>query len=247
MGKIGALLITLSAGLAFFLGALIAALFKDKKKVAEFSIAMAFAVMLGVIILDLVPEAKELFSDISNRFRILSLIGFTLLGVALLKGLDYLIPNHHQVTKNKHEKHLFHIGLVTALALIGHNIVEGITIYSSYLVNNKLGILISLGVILHNIPFGIQISSNMDKDRIKAFLTLLLLLCSTILGALLIFIFNTNISDYFFGAIVSITLGMMIYIVLFELLKELVVNIKSKWSILGLISGFLIIILARFI
>ena len=249
MGKIGALLITFSAGLAFFLGALISALFKDKKKISEFSIAMAFAVMMGVIILDLIPETKELFGNMKTIYRLSTTIGFTLLGIILLKVFDIFIPNHdhNKVPKNKHERHLFHIGLITVVALIIHNIVEGVSIYSSYLADNKMGILLSLGVMLHNIPFGIQVTSNMAKDNVKTILALLLLSCSTIMGALAIFVLNTNISSYVLGSLISITLGMMIYIAIFELLEEFVINIKSKWSILGCLLGLVIVTLAKYI
>lgn len=246
MGKIGALLITLAAGLSFFLGALVPALFKNKNKISEFSIAMAFSVMLGVIILDLIPEALELFGNIKKAYRILAIAGFGILGISLLKILDIFVPDHdhNKVPKNKHEKHLYHIGLVTAIALLFHNIVEGISIYSSYLVDQKMGILLSLGVMLHNIPFGIQVSSNMSKDKIKSILILVLLSCSTLIGALCIFIFNASISSFVLGILISLTLGMMIYISVVELLGEVVVNLKNKTTIIGLISGFLVLALS---
>ena len=49
-------------------------------------------------------------------------------------------------------------------------------------------------------------------------------------------------------AIISIiTLGMLIYISLMELLPELLVNRKKKETIIGLLTGVIIIVISMFI
>lgn len=246
MGKMGALLIAFSAGLAFFLGALIVAFFKDKKKISDFAIAMSFAVILGVIILELIPEIKTLLAPIKPLFRYLLIIILTLGGILFVKILDILIPHHHYHNKGE-EKHLSHIGLVTAVALLGHNFIEGLSIYSAYILNPNLGILLSLGVIIHNIPLGMQITANMNKEGIKAYLLLLALTCATILGPLTIFVLNINLAPFWFGIFMTFSLGMLLYIVLFELLTEFVKNIKQKRSLIGFGCGLLVVFLGMFI
>ena len=47
--------------------------------------------------------------------------------------------------------------------------------------------------------------------------------------------------------LLSFTLGMLIYLTIFELLKEVVQNIKNKYTYFGFIIGIILIIILRFI
>ena len=61
---------------------------------------------------------------------------------------------------DKHElkENLIHIGLVTSVALILHNIIEGMAIYSSVLSDKSLGLAMTIGIGFHNIPLGMVIA-----------------------------------------------------------------------------------------
>lgn len=107
-----------------------------------------------------------------------------------------------------------------------------------------VGILMCIGVGLHNIPAGMVITSAIiQKNNKKTFLILSLLIFSTLIGGLFMMFLSKFINDFILGIFLSVTLGMLFYISVFELLPKVYTNIKNKTTILGLILGILIIIL----
>ncbi len=229
-----AILITLLSGLSFFIGYFITKFVKDEKKLIIFSVGFSFSVILGLIFLDLLPEVLETL----NNKLIIILCVFS--GIILLKLLDLVLPNHSHNSKIKN--HMEHIGVISAIALFLHNIIEGTAIYTNALNDIKLGIFMMLAVSFHNIPIGIQISSLIQNRKEKISLLSLLSL-SSIVGIIILIIFNVEFSDLLVGVLMSISLGMLIYISIFELLHEIIENINKKELKLGLISGIILILI----
>ena len=235
--NIQAICITLLSGLSFFIGYLITKLIKNEKKLIIFSIGFSFTIILGLIFFDLLPECIE---AIENKWVI---FGFTLLGILLLKALDLFIPDHeHEESKRK--DHMEHIGLISALALFIHNIIEGTAIYTASLTSLSIGIFTSLGVSFHNIPLGIQISS-LVKNKKEKIILLSLLSLSSILGIIVIKLLKITLTEYISGVLISITLGMLIYIAFFELLCELKENIKKKELLIGIMTSVILILVGH--
>lgn len=235
--NIQAIFITLLSGLSFFIGYLITKLIKDEKKLITFSVGFSFTIILGLIFTDLLPECLE-FTD--NKLIILI---FVILGILLLKILDLFIPDHeHEHTKKK--DHMEHIGLISTLALFIHNVIEGTAIYTATLSSISIGLFTSLGVSFHNIPLGIQISSLVKNKKEK--LTLLTILSlSSIFGVIILKLFKITLTSYISGILISITLGMLIYIAFFELLCEIKENMKKKELLIGIITGIVLILVSH--
>ena len=239
-----AFLATLIAGAFFLVGALLAFFGKNRKGLVEFSIGMAFSVMLLLLAFDIVPEVLELLEEKGTIFMYV----FIVIGIVTLKLIDILVPNHdHDEEIKTHDRHLKHIGIISSLALIVHNVIEGVGIYNIALVDFKAGLLMAIGVGLHNIPFGIEITATLNetkKNKTSVFLNILLLTLSTVFGAIIMMIFK-SINDFILGSLMSLTIGMIIYLVLFELLTELGTSKNKKYSTAGLITGvlFMVIIL----
>ena len=235
--NIKAIFITLLSGLSFFIGYLITKLIKDEKKLITFSVGFSFTIILGLIFTDLLPECLE-FTD--NKLIILI---FVILGILLLKVLDLFIPDHeHEHTKKK--DHMEHIGLISTLALFIHNVIEGTAIYTATLSSISIGLFTSLGVSFHNIPLGIQISSLVKNKKEK--LTLLTILSlSSIFGVIILKLFKITLTSYISGILISITLGMLIYIAFFELLCEIKENMKKKELLIGIITGIVLILVSH--
>lgn len=236
-----AFLATLIAGAFFLIGALLAYFGKNKKGLVDFSIGMAFSVMLLLLAFDIVPEVLELLEEKGTIFMYI----FIVIGIVLLKLIDILVPHHdHDKEIKTHEKHLKHIGIISSLALIVHNVIEGVGIYNIALVDFKAGLLMAIGVGLHNIPFGIEIAATLNetkKNKASVILNIILLTFSTVLGALVMMIFK-SISDFVLGSLMSLTIGMIIYLVLFELLMELGSSKYKKYSMTGLAVGVLFMV-----
>lgn len=235
--NIQAIFITLLSGLSFFIGYLITKLIKDEKKLITFSVGFSFTIILGLIFTDLLPECLE-FTD--NKLIILI---FVILGILLLKVLDLFIPDHeHEHTKKK--DHMEHIGLISTLALFIHNVIEGTAIYTATLSSISIGLFTSLGVSFHNIPLGIQISSLVKNKKEK--LTLLTILSlSSIFGVIILKLFKITLTSYISGILISITLGMLIYIAFFELLCEIKENMKKQELLIGIITGIVLILVSH--
>ena len=226
------LLITLLFGMTIFIGTLIILLTKDNKKILEISIGIAFSVLFLLIFLEVIPHTLE-------HIDYFSMIFYGLIGFCLLKLLDLFIPSHEH---SNHKNHISHIGIMASVALIIHNLIEGMVLYSTLQANLELGILLGIGIGLHNIPMGMVISSTLevaDFSKIKIILTSFLIFLATFMGGVVINLLG-SVSGYIIGVMFALTLGMLIYIVFFELLEHLKHQDKKN-NITGIIIGAIII------
>ena len=244
MNRVYGVILTLIAGVFFLLGGIISKKFKNKEALNHFSISLAFIIMLNLIFTDLIPETLELLEEYKTGSRIIMIISFIILGILILKILDYFIPDHHH-EHHEHEKnikehisHEKHIGTLTVISLILHNILEGFAIFGMSLNDFKLGIMICISVALHNIPLGTHIFSSLSLNKNKGLISILTL--SSLIGGI-IFLIVGDISNLVLAIVTSITLGMLIYIEIFELLPEMLHGIKKKETIIGIVLGLIIL------
>ena len=246
------LIFTLGTGIFMILGMIIVLLTKNNRKFVDFSISIAFSVMIMLIFGELLPEAIEEMSE-TYIFpkNILFVTIFVIIGILLLKILDLFIPDHNVDEKNTSElENLFHIGIVSSVALILHNIIEGMAIYSAVTKNPQIGFLVTIGVGLHNIPMGMVITSTLyqsNQNKKKTIFLVLLISLSTFLGGGIMHLFAKNISEIILGILLSITLGMLFYIVVFELFEEIKHNHDKKTTYTGIIIGILLFLITLFL
>lgn len=238
------LIITFILGLFILLGALIAFLSKNNKSFINFSIGLAFSVISLLVLLELIPHTIETLNNINKiSTSIIILIIFALSGIILLKILDHFIPNHH----GTHKHNLEHIGLLTAVALVLHNIIEGMAVYNIAEMSLSAGLLISIGIGLHNIPLGMIIASTIyqgNKSKKKTTYIILLISLSTFIGGLLMIFLKDYFNSQMQGIILSITLGMLIFISSFELLPKIIKTQDKKNIAKGMLLGIVFIIFA---
>ena len=244
------LILTLIAGIFFLIGGLISLKVKNKDKLNAFSIALALVIIINLLAMDLIPEIFELLESYSTSFKIMIMIAFGVLGILLLKVLDMFIPDHHhdhhenETNKQEHISHMKHIGTLTLISLVLHNILEGFAIAGMTVNNFKIGLMVCVSVALHNIPLGTHIFTSLDMKKNKLLVAILTL--SSLIGGIIFLAFGT-ISPLVLAIISIITLGMLIYISVLELLPELWTNRKKKETIIGLIVGIIIIIISRIV
>ena len=231
------LLIVLLFGLTIFIGTILV-LITNKKEIKELSLGIAFSVIVLLIVFELIPEALE-------HLNYLLVILFSLIGIIIIKLLDFLIPSHHHT---EDESHIYHIGIMTSIALVIHNLIEGMALYATLNSSVSLGVLTGIGIGLHNIPMGMVIGSTLyDKNKSikKTLLISLLISLSTFLGGLFIALFNI-INSYVTGILLSLTIGVLIYMAFFELLHHLK-HQNKKVTIIGLFIGILIFLISLLI
>ena len=243
------LTLTLLAGISILIGTLIVFLLKNNKKLTDFSISMAFGVMTTLLIFEMILESFELLSEkFPFSTNIIIVIALALIGILILKILDLFIPDHEHDAEISNQN-LFHIGLVSSIALILHNLIEGMAVYSTAMTDQSLGVLLTIGISLHNIPLGIMVTSTLYKannSKKKTVLVLLAIALSTLVGGLLMFALANVINDVVRGILLSITLGMLIYIILFELLSEMITIKDKKITFLGLAVGIITFLVTLF-
>ena len=241
-----ALLTTLLLGIFILIGSLIALVVNKKQKIVDFVVGLAFGIIVMLIITDLLPEIIE---TLSLKYIYIFLI-FTTVGFIILKILDNFIPDHEdkKMTKEDLNNNLVHIGIITSIALILHNIIEGMAIYSTIITETELGLMLTLGVGLHNIPLGMVISSTFyqsNQNISKTVLTIILVSISTFIGGLIMFFLElTTITDLILGILLSLTFGMLLFISFDELLPRIKTSKNKKTSYIGLLLGVIIIMIA---
>ena len=92
------LLVTLLLGIFILIGSLIAFIIKKKQKVIDFSLGLAFSVIIMLIILDIIPEIIE---NMKTKYIWLFLI-CVVIGYVILKVLDNFIPDHSEEKFSSH-------------------------------------------------------------------------------------------------------------------------------------------------
>ncbi|MEG1495651.1 MAG: ZIP family metal transporter [Bacilli bacterium] len=248
------LLLTLGLGLFIVIGALIVFLTKNNEKFITFSLSIAFGVMIMLIITDLFPESYEILkSTMSSIKALVILVTSSIIGFIVLFILDKFVPDHEDdLTTTKDDKgNMKHIGLVSSIALVIHNIVEGMAISLVVASNMQAGLVACIGVGLHNIPLGMVIAStfyksNQSKGKTMAIIAGIAL--STFLGGLLVYFFKpTTIPVLLEGISLSVTIGMLLFIIILELLPKIIHTKYKTITSIGVISGVLLLVITLFI
>lgn len=233
-------------GLCILIGSFISFKIKNKNKLLDFSISLALSVLLTLVFIDILPEAYELISSkFNNTYTFVIIFLLSLFGVLFLKYLDNFVPHHEHNGEGKRQV-LRHIAIVTTLTVGIHNLIEGMALYSAFVVSFKTGLVFSIGISCHNIALGLAITSEFDiasNNKKTTYLLMFALALANLIGAFLMMLFNFIIeSNILLGLIMAITLGMILYIVLFELLSLFIKTNSKKISLLGFLLGLLIMI-----
>ena len=236
------LFLTIISGFSTLLGIVpIFINYKNIKKIIVCSLSFASGVMFSISTFDLLIESFKIFNKIFGI--ILGLIVFLVLffvGIFIIR-----IINNNLKTDNELEK----VGVLSLVAIIIHNIPEGILTYMMTSIDYKLGLSLALAIALHNIPEGISISIPIyysTNSKIKAFFYTLIAALSEPFGALIAFIFFKDLNNkMIIGILFSLVCGIMIYLSLFDLIKEAKKYKENKllniFFIIGMLFMFLII------
>lgn len=154
-----------------------------------------------------------------------------------------------------HHVKLMRTGLFTALAITIHNFPEGVATFLAALDDPALGLPIAIAIALHNIPEGISVSVPIfyaTGNRRKAFIYSFLSGLAEPVGAgiayigMLLILGSSNgvIPPQFMGVMFGGVAGIMVYISLDELLPTSRAYGKGHDSLLGLISGMVVMALS---
>ncbi|MGN1164156.1 MAG: ZIP family metal transporter [Candidatus Ornithospirochaeta sp.] len=235
-----AMLTVFCLSLVFASGMLCAKLTAGKEHVEKFISSLSLGAMVGVAFLDLIPEIIEESGGGGIVWVLLSVAA----GIAVLKVLDHFVPEH-EGREESEEGNMTHIGIMSAIAIMLHNIVEGMTVYSVASQSVKSGFTLAFGVALHNIPMGAFIYSclkNEKKTKRNAILVASAL--STVLGGVLMMLLSSVLSPSFFSVLMSLALGMVLYIIFWELLPQAIKAKERKTVVFAFLLGLVLVLVS---
>lgn len=238
MREILPFILCLLAGLSTLIGGLFIYIKGNKNNIIKCSLAFASGVMLSVSIFDLLKESIIMFRNFPKKEVFLLITLFVIIGLIIPFFIDKTLPK-----KMNQNGKLYKLGIFVIIAIIIHNLPEGMITYITSETNIKLGISITIAIAMHNIPEGISIAMPIyyaTKNKKKALKLTFLSGMSEPLGALLAFIFLKNIiNNNIMGALFAIIAGIMSYISIIELLPAALKYKGKKKTIICFLIGIL--------
>lgn len=230
-----AFLITTLSGLSTMIGSLLIFYKKKTNNIISASLAFASGVMICVSITDLIPESVNLLMETFYYIPVILLcLIFVIIGILISMFIDKYLPNNN-------DNNLYRVGIISMLAIILHNIPEGIATFMASNTNISLGISLAIAIALHNIPEGISISIPIfysTNSRLKALGYTFLSGMSELVGAIITYLFLSNfINSIFLGILFSIIAGIMIHIAIYELIPTSLNYNNKKLTITFFIIG----------
>lgn len=213
------------------------------KKITMFLVSLSAGTLLGDSFIHLMPEViKEHGSD-------MKIWGWLMAGIIVFFILEKIIHwrHCHIPTSNEHQHHL---GAMNLAGDALHNMIDGMLIAGSFLINTQLGVTTTIAVIAHEIPqeigdFGVLIYAG--YSRAKALTLNFLIALTSALGAVLTIAIGSHFEN-FSTYIIPFTAGGFIYIATADLIPELNKETqisKSLGQLASILLGIAIMLLIK--
>lgn len=230
-------ILTILAGLSTLVGYFILYVKNNKNFVVICSLSFSSGVMFFISLFDLIPESLKLLCYINKKMH-----SYILFFLIFILGF-YLSFFTSKLASKKEKNSLYKVGIVSMVAIIFHNIPEGIATFMASNFDKNLALSLFFSISMHNIPEGISICVPIyyaSNNKKTAFLYTLISAFSEPFGALLAFLFLKKfITDTFMGLLLAFIAGIMIYISIFELLPEVKKYNKKILSLIFFVIGMI--------
>lgn len=224
-----ALCMTTLAGLSTGLGGLAVLWHWPGRRLLARSLGFAAGVMLAVSLTDLAPAGLAYFSArMSPAGAGAAAGGLLLAGMLIGAAMDALLPEEQALWTGAagpdaaDRRRALHCGLAVALALVLHNLPEGILTLFSGIQDPREGLRLSLAIALHNLPEGISTAAPLwyaTHSRTKSALAAFASGLAEPLGALLAyFVLSPLLSPGLLAALTLGAAGVMCWVSVAELL-----------------------------
>ncbi|MBU1705433.1 ZIP family metal transporter, partial [Patescibacteria group bacterium] len=173
------ILATLAVSLISFVGVLTLAISKKMlDKILLILVALAGGGLMGGAFLHLIPESLQALGEGQDATKIFV---FVILGFLLFLLIEqYLHWHHHHCAKGEtceQDEHHHDAKPMSRLILFGdgvHNLIDGLVIAASFVVNPGVGLVTTMAVALHEIPqeigdFGVLVYGGYKKGKALLF------------------------------------------------------------------------------
>ncbi|MEV0181555.1 ZIP family metal transporter [Streptomyces sp. NPDC050625] len=200
-------------------------------------LGLAGGLMLGVVGLDLLPEAlraagREVFGV--PAALLLFVAGFLL--AHLVERLLAARQAAHGAEEHGHRTP--EVGLAAAAAMVGHSAMDGVAIGAAFQVGGGMGAAVALAVIAHDFADGFNtftITSLYGNARRKAIAMLVADACAPVLGALSTAFFT--IPAALLGGYLALFGGALLYLAAAEILPEAHHEHPARSTLLCTVAG----------
>ena len=229
------ILLTLATVCSTLLGGALALRQRDK---LHRILGYTAGVVLGVVAFDILPEIfHSLEQDrLSPTAPMLGLVA----GFLLFHIIEKAILIHH-VQEEEYESHRHpHVGLASAMALVGHSLLDGVGIGLGFQAGTAVGIAVAIAVIAHDFTDGLNTVSLMLMSNNSSRRTRILLVCDAVapvVGVLLTFLFHASTAGL--TLYLGFFAGFLLYICTSEILPEAHSRHSSYGTIALTIAGVL--------
>ena len=228
----------------------LAFLFSKLKMVnyADYFVSFAVGTLLGAAFLEIIPHAYDLSRDL-HQISLIVLIGILIFFI-LEKLLVWRhchgshCENHSPVVNHDVKK-----GSILIIGDCFHNFIDGILIASAFIVDINLGLITALAIIVHEIPQEISNFSILIKSGYSLSRTLLMNIitgCAMIVGAILAY-FVLNDLEFLIPIILSLAASSMIYVAISDLIPSLHKKVEIKQTFQQTFSIFLGVLIIYFL
>ncbi len=242
-----AFLLSTFAGISTMLGTIPIFFKKKSNQLLISSLGFAAGVMMTISFSDLLPHSYWMLEKTFVFFPTILIVSiFFCMGLLFSMKIDSYLPQ-----ESMHYGKLYHVGLISCIAIVLHNLPEGIITFLTSSTDFSLGVTLAIAIALHNIPEGISISIPIyysTGSRKKAFFYTLLSGLSEPLGALLAFLFLSHfVTDWMMGLLYAIIAGIMVHISIYELLPESLSYQKKSTTFFSFLFGCFFMLLGHFL
>ncbi len=151
-----ALLLSLTTFFSTSAGGLFALKFRDR---LHLILGFTAGVLLGVVSFDILPELFELTREhaLDPSGPMIALV----VGFLLFHSVEKLTVIHHAQEQIYVAHHHPQVGVLSAIALIGHSFMDGVGIGLGFQVSEAVGVIVAVAVIAHDFADGLNTVSLM--------------------------------------------------------------------------------------
>jgi ZIP family zinc transporter len=238
------ILLSILTFVSTYFGGLLALRFKNN---LHSIMGFTAGVLLGVVSFEIFPEIIELIGE--NDFSVTGAMVALVAGFLVFHILEKSVLLHHG-HEDMYSTHTHpHVGTISALALIGHSLMDGIGIGLAFQINPGVGIAVAIAVISHDFTDGMNTITLMLHNKnttAKSKLFLLFDALAPIIGALSTLFFT--VSNHFLLIYLGFFAGFLLYIGATDILPEAhSKNSSYKTIFLTILGAGLIFIISQLI
>jgi ZIP family zinc transporter len=229
-------LIILATVISTILGGFFAIKFKDK---LHLILGFSAGTLLGVTIFDLLPEAINLGT---TKYTLETVMLFTALGFGFYLTLDRFFSLHSHDCEGEGCEKPLHNGKLGAATLILHSFLDGLGIGLAFKISSTVGWAVALAVLAHKFSDGINTVNVLllDKKRKKEELWRWLTAVTLVPALGLLSAFLVSVTPASLGLVLSVFVGLFLYISASELIPESHHHHPTLWTTLSTLIGIIL-------